>query len=47
MAARKGHTEIVKILAPFAGNPNAPHEDGSTPISRAEKFLDRQSKCCK
>ena len=38
LAARKGHTEIVKILAPFPGNPNAPHEDGETPISRAVIF---------
>ena len=29
------HTEIVKILAPLADNPNAPDKDGLTPIHAA------------
>ena len=32
MAANNGYTEIVKILAPLTDNPNAPNEDGETPI---------------
>ena len=32
MAAKKGHTEIVKILVPLTDNPNAPNKDGDTPI---------------
>ena len=31
-AAYKGHTEIVKILAPLTANPNAEDEDKDTPI---------------
>ena len=31
-AARMGHTEIVKILAPLTDNPNAPNIHGDTPI---------------
>ena len=31
-AAAKGHTEIVKILAPLTGNPNAPNNERETPI---------------
>ena len=27
-----GHTEMVKILAPLADNPNAPGNNGDTPI---------------
>ena len=30
-AARNGHTEIVKILAPLTDNPNAPNIVGTTP----------------
>ena len=35
MAALFGYTEIVRILAPLTDNPNAPDEDGVTPIHRA------------
>ena len=31
-ATYRGHTEIVKILAPLTDNPNAPDGDGFTPI---------------
>ena len=31
-AARNGHTEIVEILAPLTGHPNAPNNNGQTPI---------------
>ena len=31
-AADCGHTAIVKILAPLTDNPNAPNNDGETPI---------------
>ena len=31
-AARNGHTEIVKILAPLTDNPNAPNTIDETPI---------------
>ena len=31
VAASKGHTEIVKILAPLTDRPNAPDKDGKTP----------------
>ena len=34
----KGHTEIVKILAPLTDNPNAPDRYGETPIFQAAKF---------
>ena len=30
-AALKGHTEIVKILAPFTDTPDAPNKSGCTP----------------
>ena len=32
-AAKKGHTEIVKFLAPLTDNPNAPDYFGNTPSS--------------
>ena len=35
-AACYGHTEIVKILAPFTNNPNAPNNKGQTPCSIAK-----------
>ena len=35
-AARNGHTEIVKILAPLMDNPNAPNNVGDTPILMAK-----------
>ena len=31
-AACNGHTEIIKILAPLADNPNAPDKNGRTPL---------------
>ena len=31
-AHHNGYTEIVKILAPLTDNPNAPNEEGETPI---------------
>ena len=34
LAARCGHTEIVKILAPLSDNPNA-NNNGTTPIHDA------------
>ena len=34
-ATAKGHTEIVKILAPLTDNPNAPDVHGVTPICTA------------
>merc|ERR1712183_649267 len=37
-AALNGHTEIVKILASLADNPNAPNKDEYTPIYWAAKF---------
>ena len=37
-AARNGHTEIVKILAPLADNPNAPYTDGRNPIYCAARY---------
>ena len=38
MAAENGHTEIVKILAPLTDNPNAPDENGRTPIHWAAYY---------
>ena len=35
-AAKYGYTEIVKILAPLTDNPNAPNNNGDTPISVAK-----------
>ena len=35
-AAKNGHMEIVKILAPLTDNPNAPNNWGETPSSVAE-----------
>ena len=35
VAAEKGFTEIIKILAPFSNNPNAPESYGNTPIHEA------------
>ena len=35
-AALKGHTEIVKILAPLTDNPNTPNYYDETPISVAK-----------
>ena len=35
LAARKGHTEIIKILANLIDNPNAADENGCTPIEAA------------
>ena len=32
MAARKGDSEIIKILVPFCSNPNHPDPEGATPI---------------
>ena len=32
-AARRGHREIVKFLAPLTDNPNAPDYLGNTPSS--------------
>ena len=32
IAACNGHTEILKILVPLTDNPNAPNNDGRTPI---------------
>ena len=34
-AAKEGHTGIVRILAPLTDNPNAPDEEGITPIHLA------------
>ena len=34
----KGYVEMVKIIAPLTDNPNAPNQDGDTPISCAERF---------
>ena len=31
-AVHRGHTEIVKVLAPLTDNPNAPNKWGTTPI---------------
>ena len=31
----KGHVEMVKIIAPLTDNPNAPKQDGITPIHKA------------
>ena len=36
IAAMRGHTEIVKILAPLTDNPNAPIKNRVTPIYKAE-----------
>ena len=36
-AARYGHTEIVKILAPLTEDPNAPDNEGNTPAKIAKK----------
>ena len=36
-AAYKGHTKIVKILAPLADNPNAQNKNGETPIDCAAR----------
>ena len=38
MAAGEGHIEIVKILAPLTVNPNAPENDGDTPIHLAARL---------
>ena len=35
-AARRGYTEIIKILAPLTANPNAPDMHGYTPIYLAK-----------
>ena len=35
LAARYGHTEIVKFLADKVENPNAPNPDGWTPFQLA------------
>ena len=35
LAARNGHTKIVKILADKVENPNAPKPDGWTPFRLA------------
>ena len=35
VAARNGHTEIVKILVSLTDNPNAPTNNGDTPIDVA------------
>ena len=37
-AAFYGHTEIVRILAPLTDNPNAPDENGNTPINMASRY---------
>ena len=37
IAAMRGHTEIVKILAPLTDNPNAPNNFGETPIQMANQ----------
>ena len=39
-AVYNGHTEIVRILAPLADNPNAPNKDisGDTPIYRSALY---------
>ena len=37
-AAYRGQTDIVKILAPLTDNPNAPDEDGKTPIYSAARY---------
>ena len=36
-AAYKGHTEMVKYLASFPGDPNLPNNDGRTPFSYASQ----------
>ena len=36
-AARNGHTEIVKVLAPLSDNPNEPKIQGCTPINVAAR----------
>ena len=36
LAAKYGHTEIVKFLAPLTDNPNAPNNYGNTPTSGAK-----------
>ena len=38
MAAGEGHVEIVKILAPLTVDPNAPENDGDTPIHLAAQL---------
>ena len=38
LAASKGHTEKVKILAPLTDNPNAPDADGVLPMHKAAEF---------
>ena len=35
MAAERGHSEIVRILAPLTKNANAPAPNGNTPIHTA------------
>ena len=35
-AAKNGHTVIVQILAPLTDNPNAPDNQGKTPIAVAK-----------
>ena len=37
MAAKNGHTESVKILAPLTPNPNSKDNQGETPASIARK----------
>ena len=35
LAAKNGHSEIVKILVPLTKTPNAPNKDGQTPMHLA------------
>ena len=37
-AAKRGHTEIVKILVPLTDTPNAPNNNGETPIYLAAQY---------
>ena len=37
-AARRGYTEIIKILAPLTDNPNAPDMRGETSAARETKL---------
>ena len=37
-AAKMGHLEIVKILAPLTDNPNTPNKCGQTPIYWATQY---------
>ena len=34
-AAREGHLDVIKFLAPLTENPNAPDKHGNTPIDLA------------